>query len=85
MSLQKLCFSLASLFSDYAMSEKARDAFEADIQDSAARAGFVHTGQTEDGERLFERKSDGATVSMPKKDALRRRDKIRLHGFDGYL
>lgn len=85
MSLRKFSFSLSSLFSDHAMSEKARDAFEADIQDSAARTGFVHTGQTENGERLFKRKSDGATVSMPKKDALRRRDRIRLHGFDGYL
>lgn len=68
-----------------AMSEAARDRFEEDIQTSAKRAGFEYTGTTQDGNRLFKRPKDGATVTMPAKENLRRRDKMSLHGFDGYL
>lgn len=82
---KKFSFSIAALFRHSAMSDASRDRFEADIQQSAARAGFVHVDQTQDGERLFKREADGATVTMPKKEALRQRDKICLHGFDGYL
>ena len=76
---------IKSIFCLSAMSDTARAAFEADIQASAKRSGFKFTDTSQNGERIFKREADGATVTMPKKEDLRRRDKIRLHGFDGYL
>lgn len=82
---KKFSFSLLSCFSSAAMHKKERDRFEDEIQHSAARSGFKELNEMQSGQRVFKRDADGATVRMPKKEALRRSDKVMLHNFDGYL
>lgn len=82
---KKLLLSITSIFREVSLNEKERDGLEEEIQYSAARAGFKQLEQLQDGQRIFKRNMDGATVSLPQKENLRRRDRISLHGFDGYL
>ena len=85
MKLENLKGILKGLFQERALSDKERDEFEADIQFSAKRAGFRLAYTSKDNIRVFHRDLDNATATMPAKADLRRRDRIMLHGFDGYL
>jgi len=82
---KKFLLSITSIFREVSLREKERDSLEAEIQYSAARAGFKQLDQLQDGQRIFKRDVDSATVSIPQKENLRRRDRTMLHGFDGYL
>lgn len=83
--IDKLGGMLKGLFQERALSTRERDEFEAEIRFSASRAGFNQAHVNEHGLRVFTRDMDGARVTMPQKKDLRRRDRIGLHGFDGYL
>lgn len=77
--------ALKGMFQERALTDKERDEFEAEIQFSAKRAGFRLRRTSNEGIRVFHRDLDNATATMPVKDKLQRRDRILLHGFDGYL